>query len=230
MGFCGMGYLVADGLEKFRTQGNNVVRVKGLSERQVKSDFALWPITFQSHGETPQKVRESFSKSREKLENFLKSKDFKPEEITETIPKFSEKRGPEKDAPLEGYVMSGSFKIKTTRVDDVAKYFSEMGQLVAQGSFGVDVVPFNVYNHDTGIRYLIRDFDALRPKMLEESVKSARNMAQKFAEHSDTKVGSIVNADQGSFSITSTEGDYDSSKTLMKNIRVVSTLSYKLQK
>ena len=58
---------------------------------------------------------------------------------------------------------------------------------------------------------------------------SARTMADQFAEHSGTQVGRILHADQGNFSISSTEGDYDSHKTLMQKIRVVSYLTYALE-
>ena len=54
-------------------------------------------------------------------------------------------------------------------------------------------------------------------------------MAERFAQHSGSKVGGILEADQGSFSISSTDGSYDSDATLMKNIRVVSHVTYKLE-
>jgi uncharacterized protein len=60
--------------------------------------------------------------------------------------------------------------------------------------------------------------------MIEEATRNAREVAQKFAEDSDSTLGKIRTARQGQFSIS----DRDSNNPHIKNVRVVSTLEYYL--
>jgi hypothetical protein len=60
--------------------------------------------------------------------------------------------------------------------------------------------------------------------MIEQATKNARQTAEKFAKDSDSKLGKIKRASQGTFSIE----DRDSSTAYIKKIRVVSTVEYYL--
>lgn len=221
-----MGYFVRVGLEKFRTRGHHSVKVKGLSERQVKSDFAIWDLSFRSTGANFQEARQGFAKSRASVLAFLKERGFQDSETSESAPQSSILHRKVKEEEVQEYVFSGTVSVKTARVDHVARYVGDVSKLLEQGVMLGDSDP---WRRSGGVKYLIQDFDSVRPEMLKEATKSARTMADQFAEHSDTKVGRILHADQGNFSISSTEGEYDSHKTLMKKIRVVSYLTYALE-
>ena len=60
--------------------------------------------------------------------------------------------------------------------------------------------------------------------MIEEATRNAREVAEKFAADSDSRLGKIRSARQGQFSIS----DRDSNNPHIKNVRVVSTLEYYL--
>lgn len=60
--------------------------------------------------------------------------------------------------------------------------------------------------------------------MVEEATTKAREVAQKFAEDSNSKLGKIKRVSQGSFSIS----ERDSAHTYIKQVRVVSTVEYYL--
>jgi hypothetical protein len=60
--------------------------------------------------------------------------------------------------------------------------------------------------------------------MIEEATQAARQVAQKFATDSDSRLGKIRQASQGQFSIN----DRDSNTPHIKRVRVVSTLEYYL--
>lgn len=80
----------------------------------------------------------------------------------------------------------------------------------------------------------LQDF---RPEMLAEATKSARLMAEQFAKDSDTKVGGIIHADQGAFSIGAADEEtadvdshiWDDPKSFRKRVRVVSRITFALQ-
>ena len=61
--------------------------------------------------------------------------------------------------------------------------------------------------------------------MVEEANKNARTTAKKFAEDANSKVGAIVSAQQGQFSIE----NRDRNTPYIKKIRVVSTIQYSLE-
>jgi hypothetical protein len=60
--------------------------------------------------------------------------------------------------------------------------------------------------------------------MIEEATKAAREVAEKFARDSDSRLGKIRTANQGLFSIE----DRDSNTPYIKRVRVVSTVEYYL--
>jgi hypothetical protein len=60
--------------------------------------------------------------------------------------------------------------------------------------------------------------------MIEEATKNAREVAEKFAQDSKSKLGKIKSASQGQFTIE----DRDSNTPYIKKVRVVSTVEYYL--
>jgi len=222
------GYFMGEGLEKFRIRENHTVHVKGISERQVKADFAIWKIRFKATGKTFQEARDNFYKSHKILGAFLTEGGFRPAEISEAAPETQIRYHPEKIQEVAAYDFSGCFTVRTSHVDQVQQHATGLSRLAEQG------VMLGQLNQQWGpsaseVRYLIRDFDALRPQMLEEATKSARAMADKFAEHSHARLGSILTADQGNFAIEGTEGVYDGDVSLMKKIRLVTRVTYILK-
>jgi len=64
----------------------------------------------------------------------------------------------------------------------------------------------------------------IKPEMIAEATKNAREVAKKFAADSQSKLGKIKRASQGQFSIR----PRDKNNPHIKKIRVVSTVAYYL--
>ena len=225
VGLMTSGYFIGTGLKKFRTYPRPTVQVKGISERQVKSDFAIWKIRFKASGNLLESVRTEFAKSRKMLQGFLTAGGFSLTEISESAPDTQIKYHTVKGEAGAEHDLTGSFIIRTEHVDRVQEQILALSSLVENGlmlgqSWGGGA---------SEVHYQIRNFHALRPQMLEEATRSARAMAEKFAEHSETTVDSILNADQGSFSIEGTDGPYDGDTSLIKKIRLVNRVTYALK-
>jgi hypothetical protein len=60
--------------------------------------------------------------------------------------------------------------------------------------------------------------------MIEEATRKAREVAEKFAADSNSRLGKIKSANQGQFSVE----DRDSNTPYIKRVRVVSTVDYYL--
>jgi len=65
----------------------------------------------------------------------------------------------------------------------------------------------------------------IKPAMIEEATRNARETATKFAADSASSLGKIRRASQGQFTIQ----DRDASTPHIKRVRVVSTIEYYLQ-
>jgi hypothetical protein len=74
------------------------------------------------------------------------------------------------------------------------------------------------------VEYIYTGLNSLKPGMVEEATRNAREVAQKFAADSDSSLGKIRRASQGQFSIE----DRDSNTPYVKKVRVVSTVEYYL--
>ena len=66
--------------------------------------------------------------------------------------------------------------------------------------------------------------NTIKPGMIEEATRNAREVAEKFARDSDSHLGKIKQAWQGQFTIE----DRDSNTPHIKKVRVVATLEYYL--
>ena len=79
------------------------------------------------------------------------------------------------------------------------------------------------YEHQT--QYDFNGLNELKPQMVEVATRNAREVAQKFADDSGSKLGKIQTASQGQFSIY----DRDSNTPWIKNVRVVTSVTYYLK-
>ena len=80
----------------------------------------------------------------------------------------------------------------------------------------------NSYENQTEYQYT--NLNSLKPEMIEEATRNARQVAEKFAQDADCDLGSIKNASQGQFSINE---EYTTPH--IKKIRVVTTIDYYLK-
>ncbi len=83
-------------------------------------------------------------------------------------------------------------------------------------------------NVSSSARYYFTKFADLRTDMIAEATQSARKAALQFAKDSESRVGAIRNAIQGAFSIKSPNEEYNQAGSLLKTVRVVTTVTFNL--
>ncbi|UTJ06830.1 hypothetical protein [Arcobacter roscoffensis] len=83
---------------------------------------------------------------------------------------------------------------------------------------------FRVNDYDSKAQYFFTNLNEVKPIMIEEATRKAREVALKFAKDSNSKLGKIKKARQGQFSISSR----DQNTQHIKKVRVVSTVEYYL--
>ena len=96
-----------------------------------------------------------------------------------------------------------------------------MNDMVELGKQGLAIAG---QDYDARTQFLFTGLNALKPGMIEEATRNAREVATKFAQDSASTLGKIKTASQGQFSIE----DRDSNTPHIKKVRVVSTVEYYL--
>ena len=227
------GYFIGKGVSRFKSDVR-VVTVKGLVEREVKADQAVWTLGLRRASDNLKDAHEKISADREATLSFLRKEGFKDEEIerqpTRTLDKlareYTQSQGPERLR----YVVTSSLVVKTVNVDLVRSAIGSTEELLKAG-----VVLDG--EHEGGAanpRYIVSKFNDLRPQLLAEATKNARATAQQFASDAGATVGTIRSANQGMIQIFGIDGNDESgpfspTSSLIKKIRVVSTFEFGLQ-
>jgi hypothetical protein len=197
--------------QNFSKQGS-YVEVKGLSEKIVKADVAIWSINFDVKSNNIDSLYADIEKNTLTIKSFLTEKGFEASEIN--VAPVNIYQDTYKDA-LFRYNAYIQLSVYTKKVDLVRATSKETLALVKKG------VTLSQNSKD----FQFSDINSIKPEMLAEAIKNARTSAMQFAEESGSRLGSVSRGNQGVFDIT----DKDPGSPEYKKIRVVSTLRFLLK-
>ncbi|MEN8006712.1 MAG: SIMPL domain-containing protein [Candidatus Krumholzibacteriota bacterium] len=217
VGLALLGHFIAGGVVKFRAL-DRTVTAKGLSEREVAADVAIWPIRFDLADNDLAVLSTEMEKKSGQVLAFLRENGFNDDEITVGTPAVVDRRAQRFGGPQDGFRYQGSSTI-TVYSGNIEGVRAAMTRLVDLGKQGVAV---GSGDYDTRPQFLFTRLNDFKPDMIEEATRNARQVAEKFARDSDSNLGKIRKARQGQFSIN----DRDSNTPHIKKIRVVATLEY----
>ncbi|MGA7307006.1 MAG: SIMPL domain-containing protein [Rhodothermales bacterium] len=219
IGIAAGGFLAGRGLVASRAL-ERTVTVKGLAEREVPADVAIWPVRFVLAGNDLEAVYRELEANLGKVLSFLRDTGFTDDEISVAAPAITDRQAQTYgDAQARfRYSATQTVTIYTKRVSTV---LAAGTRLIELGKSGI-VLSGDDYQSRT--QYLFTGLNDLKPKMIEEATRNAREVAQKFAADSDSRLGKIRTAYQGQFSIE----DRDGNTPHIKKVRVVSTIEYYL--
>lgn len=200
---------------------DRTVTVKGLAEQEYPADVVIWPIQFTEAGNNLEAIYTSIDASAQKVRSFLISLGIAEESISFSTPlvtdKSAQRYGGAENFEFR-YVATQTATVYSEDVDLVRKVMTQLVELGKQG------ITLSGDEYQVRTEYLFRRLNEIKPQMIEQATKEARQVAQKFAEDSNSRLGKIKTASQGQFSIS----DRDNNTPYIKNIRVVSTIEYYL--
>ena len=154
------------------------------------------------------------------MTDFLEQNGFSADEITISAPAVVDKQAREYGDAGAGsrfrYTATSTITVYSGKVDLVRQ---AMIKLVDLGKQGIAIAGEG-YNTE----FIYSKLNQIKPAMIEEATKNAREAANKFAKDSDSSLGKIKRANQGQFTIE----NRDSSTAHIKKVRVVSTVEYYL--
>ena len=196
------------------------VTVKGLAEKEVKANVAIWPINFTEVDNNLPKLYETVQQKTDRVVAFLKEQGFSASEITISLPSIEDRQAQGYVDPNVRYRYSAkvNLSVYTPQIDLMLNTRKQMISLVKEG------IAIASQEYDNRTEFLFTDLNSVKPVMVQEATQNAREVAEKFAKDSDSRLGKIKTASQGQFTIS----DRDNSTPYIKQIRIVSTLTYYL--
>ena len=200
---------------------DRVVSVKGLSEREVKADYVIWPIVFKEVGNDLVALYESVQNKTATLEKFLLDNGVAAEEISKASPDITDTESEiyASEKRSQRYVATVVMTVASKDVEKLREIMGKQGELLKQG------IAFSEGDYRYRKVYSFNGLNDVKPEMIDEANKNARAAAQKFAADSESKLGKIKTASQGLFSIE----DRDENTPYIKKVRVVTNVQYFLE-
>ena len=227
IGLTTSGYALGDGLRRSKMAEHRSVTVRGVSERNVTADLATWSVGFSHQGEDLGSVQQSVDDQARSVRAFFLRSGFRPDEITDTDVSLSREQQKDNQGRPVGpqkLTVSRSIQLRTNDVMTVRQAYTRQAELLRNG----------VELSSSGITYTFTGLNKLKPEMIGEANKNARESAEQFARDSGAAVGKIKNASQGYFSVGARDGedcdDCGSSggSSPFQKVRVVTTIDYDL--
>ena len=220
LGLAVFGWIVSGAAIKVK-EYERTVTAKGLSEREYDADIVIWPIRFNSASNDLSQLYNNIERNTKEIEKFLTDKGIEQSEITFGAPaitdKLAQQYGGNERAEFR-YTAFQNVTVYSKKVKAVRELMSSLSTLGKKG------IVFSGMNYEAQTEYIFTRLNEIKPEMIEEATKNAREVAQKFASDSESELGKIKKAYQGQFSIR----PRDNNNPHIKKIRVVSTVEYYL--
>lgn len=220
IGLTALGFQLAKAAIEFK-QLERSVTVKGLAEKEVAADVVIWPIQFISADNDLQALYKAIDENTNKIKAFLNDNGIASSDITVSPPSIIDKSAQQWSSGDGAEFRYSATQTVTVYSEHVAQVRSVMSELSALGKQGI-VLMSDSYEAQT--EYIYTQLNDIKPEMIEEATRNAREAATKFAEDSDSVLGKIRRASQGQFSINAR----DKNNPHIMKVRVVSTVEYYL--
>ncbi|MDO4320433.1 MAG: SIMPL domain-containing protein [Bacteroidales bacterium] len=216
-----LGICIKGGIDNFANRGRQVT-VRGLSERTVEANMVTWPIVTKEMGNDLVAIYNNIQATNAKISAFLKSNGLADNEFSINPPVVEDRianRYNDDNSVRTRYLVTNVIVVTSSKVKLVNSLIDKQPELMRQG---IAVVAGD-YQYQTNYEYT--NLNQIKPEMIAEATKAAREAADRFAADSHSSLGKIQTASQGQFSIE----DRDQYTPYIKTIRVVNSITYALE-
>lgn len=220
LGLVGLGYLLGKAAIEVK-EFERTVTAKGLSEREYEADIVIWPIQFTEASNDLAELYDNIESSTREIQSFLVGRGVEPADITFSSPQLTDKSAQQYGDGRRAEFRYTGLQTVTVYSKNVQGVRTLMGSLSELGKKGI---VFTGGNYQSQTEYIFTRLNEVKPEMIEEATKKAREVAEKFAADSRSRLGKIKRASQGQFSIK----PRDKNTPHIKRVRVVSTVEYYL--
>ena len=198
------------------------VTVKGLSEREVPADLAIWPIAFTIAENDLTLLQGGFRPPGRRFRSsspraVSRRRRFPTGCLRSPMPRrLRQRRRVEAGLPLSGRHHGAAPQRQGGQGqerDGVLGQTRATGDRPERGDY------------QSKPQFLFTGLNQIKPDMIQEANRNARKAAERFAADSNSPVGAVRHAIQGPFEIN----DLDSSSPDRKIVRVVTTVDFYLR-
>lgn len=212
--------LLACGMSKI-AKGSRTVSVRGLAEREVPADMATWRVSFSVSGNDLSALQREIISKTEIVLDFLGEYDLHENDYSVLSPEITDTTTNiylEQSQRQFNYVAKQTILVRTEKVSGIKAASTDTIKLMGKGvAISSD--------YDNKVKYEFNGLNEIKPEMIADATKNALLAAEQFAHDSGSKVGKIMSANQGLFSIDDAAVGLED----IKNVRVVTTVVYSLK-
>ena len=211
--------IVAGGMSQIARQQRPVTE-RGLAERDVPADMAIYPLTFSVGSNDLSQLQADILAKIEIVKAYLQEKGLseadytiKSADITDNSvnPWLTEKG-------RYTYLAKQVILVRSSNVEAVMAAQASSLDLAGKG-IAVS------QDYDSMISFEFTKLNDIKPEMIAEATQNAREVAEQFARDSHSKVGKISQATQGYFTIENAAQGLEQ----VKHVRVVTSIVYLLK-
>jgi uncharacterized protein len=222
--FAGNGFARARAADRY-------VSVKGISEREVRADLAIWPLRLVAADNDLAKAHASLQASTKQVLDFLGRQQIDTsqaalQDFAVSDAYANQYGGGERTATR--YVIRQTVVVRSTKPEQVLAASQRVAELV---NAGVVLSSGGEYGPGGGPTFVFTGLNALKPQMIGDATARAREAAEQFARDSRSSLGGIRTANQGVFEILPRDQapGISQESQIVKTVRVVSTVEYFLK-
>src|SRR5262245_9764112 len=229
IGMIGGGWAAGNGVARSRL-GDRFVTVKGISEREVTADLAIWPLRLVVADNDLSRAQSRLQANVSEIFAFLGRHQIDTTQVT--LQDFGVVDGMAQEYRQPGtmgnrYVIRQVVVVRSDSPTLVHGASQRVGELVNAGV----VLSSGAEYGGGGPTFIFRGLNDLKPAMIAEATARAREGAEQFAKDSRSRLAGIRRASQGVFEILprdQAQGIGEGSQ-VAKVVRVVSTVEFILR-
>jgi hypothetical protein len=225
------GFFIGSGFARAKA-ADRYVTVKGVSEREVRADLAIWPLRLVGADNDLATANMKLAKSVAGVRDFLVRQGIDTSQIQMAEFSATDALADQNDMnrrPTNRYLVRQTMMVRSNRPDQVLAASQRVSELAAAGvviSSGTEYGP-----GAGGPTFVFSGLNKLKPEMIADATARAREAATQFARDSHSELGGIRQGNQGVFEILARDQapGINESSQIAKIVRVVSTIDYYLR-
>ena len=223
------GWLAGQGIAQVRA-ADRYVTVKGVSERPIRADLAIWPLSIVVADNDLGRAQAQVAGNVRKIRDFLARHGIDTAQTSLQDFQVTDANANQYQPPggvVSRFVVKQTVMVRSDLPDTVLAASQRLNELVEAGvvfSSGGEYAA-------TGPSFIFTKLNDFKPAMIAEATARAREAAEQFARDSRSRIGGIRRANQGVFEILPRDqasGIREESQ-VEKTLRVVTTVEYLLE-
>lgn len=222
------GFFAAQGFMGAR-MADRFVTVKGISEREVAADIAIWPLRVVASDNDLGRAHGQIESSMAQIRAFLARHEIDATQAQVSGFSVTDAQANQYRSGEGGnrFVINQTLVVRSSEPQKVLDASAKVGELVAAGV----VLSSGGEYGGGGPTFIFTGLNDLKPAMIAEATARAREAAEQFARDSGSALGGIRRANQGMFEILPRDRapGITEEGQLQKTVRVVSTVDYNLE-